>query len=256
MSNIAEQAAQIRTPLALAALSLLLLGFLYREIIRHAAGPKSANARLIIRGTFILALVAVIFGFGAYAATLFLKYRPTVSVYGRVFDAGSETAGIPDALVSLQLDMVSQQKAQQTGAFSFLLPRSAVGRQIEVWASADGYQNSPMQRITLTDRPTTINLPLVREAISENPSSNPNCLAGTWEEMPNGQFSWTVVARGPTVSIKRADGWAVADLHYTSTGWVGTLNWGNGLQWANFTLMPNKSCRKMTTNKDWWYFRR
>lgn len=184
-----------------------------------------------------------------------LANDPYIRIYGRVTTAQNSSVGVPNAIVHMQLDTITDVYAMTEGDFAITVPRSFVGRTAQVWATADGYQESPVDRILISPIANSLNLPMTHMADTGQLAANTSCVAGAWLEEPSGGFAWQINVTSNTLHLRRGDDWAQGEFHLEGSMWVGSLHWGNGTTWPDVTLSPDQTCSKISTNKDWWYQR-
>src|SRR6266849_528338 len=115
-------ATQIKTPLMLAALVILVLFALYRFILRSGAANVGIAAKIpenIALYLFILALVALVLGITAD------KYVHSQTeekhwLYGKVHSPPSDrTQGVPDALVYIDTGQTTKVATDPLGDFKY-----------------------------------------------------------------------------------------------------------------------------------------
>lgn len=254
--GVFEQAAKVKTPIGLAALSLMVLFLIYHQIIAKSTGLSSTGTERMVRFVFILAVIVVILGFGAYIIHSIFASDSSVHMYGRVVTAQNSTIGVSGAIVHVQVDTIMDVPALGEGDFALVFPRSYIGRNAKIWSTAPDYQTSAVQQIIISPLISSISIPLVHMAITGEIISDVNCLLGAWLEKPGEQFVWQIYQVGDSLRLRRGDGWAIGDFHKEGPVWTGSLHWGNGTFSPDMSLSPNKACNHLDTNKDWWYERK
>lgn len=130
---------QIRTPLMLAGLIVVVTYFLYRDLLK-ASGPLRA---IVARYVFILAMVTMVLGGIEWLAHALMVTRwapPTL--FGRVHEKGVHTAGIDQAKVFMepQEGTVRHATTSQDGDFIFSSDQLDVKQTARFWAQKDGYE--------------------------------------------------------------------------------------------------------------------
>ncbi|MEA2784592.1 MAG: hypothetical protein QOF71_696 [Candidatus Eremiobacteraeota bacterium] len=251
--GILSLALKVTTPLALSALLVLVLFLLYRQVVGRL---DSAGTQKAVTYVFILVLVAIVLGVGAYVTTQLVGAsdgRPRF--YGRVSDTADVHTGIPNAVVHIRLNGIRDVTTDAQGSFSVVLAKSFANQTAQVWADAVTYKPSPIQQVIMSADPGPQNISLERLHGALGTNTNVSCIVGKWLEKPNGAYIWSFTANKAGLHARRTDGWSEGQFQRVDLDWVGSLHWGNGTTWMGVTLSPNKDCSQLSTNRDWWYQR-
>jgi hypothetical protein len=247
---------KVKTPLTLAALIVIILYLLYKQLLSKIPRASATNlSPMLIRNLFVLALVATVLGFTGYilTATSVLDWTETITLRGQVYEQGDERAGIGSATVHLELNTIHLITTDSEGQFSFVLHKNDIGKTLSLWAEAPDYMPSQVKRVIVDSTIDKQNLTLRRSAGSAASHYDPSCLAGKWLEKPTGQHIWTFYLDQEVLHLRRGDGWARGEFRESLAEWKGSLKWGNGLVINDVLLSPEGNCRKINTNVDWWY---
>jgi hypothetical protein len=245
---------KVRTPLALAALAFIVLFLLYRQVLRRAAALSKSGTESLVKYLFVLALCALVLGFGGYVLTQLIGNTARVKISGRVYDAADPITPVSDAIVHIRTDVVRDVSVDQQGDFAITLSRPNGDQNAETWAEAPLYKPSSMQDVALSSDGVRQDFGLTHIA-GEGAFASARCLLGKWLEKPNGAYVWAITRQGSQVRVHRIDGWADGLFRFAGSAWIGDLRWGNGADWTGVELSPSKACNSISTNKDWWYER-
>jgi hypothetical protein len=128
-------------PLVLAGLIVAVMYLLFRQTLhRLPAGSeafRSLTGRMMVL-IFWLALTATVLGFAAFVIPRPLREVPA-SLFGKIYERGDLTRGIPGARVILEQNDLKSEIADSTGHFVFSLTDDRLEKGARVWATADGY---------------------------------------------------------------------------------------------------------------------
>ncbi len=280
-ANILNIATQIKTPLMLAGLAILVLLLLFR-------GRLTKDQSYMV---FFLALVAEIL-----AVVAFMLPPPSnVATFdGTVFSPKNSTKSVPQATVyfAVQGHVIRRFTTEETGYFAFQVDKSDFGKQGQVYVAAKGYKDSPMLTIQLDsnmDRKliyldpdysksatTLTNIAVANVGRVSTPvdhmQASPvaqaqlaNCLSGDWKEVLKGRDQqdaqpnlWHFSLTGKdALTVTRADGFASMKLTRLGDDYRGDLVWqtDNHDVWHNIALTPSSDCQAISTNLQWSFAR-
>lgn len=156
-SGITQVIESVRTPLALAALVLLLGAALLRQILTRKGHPNE-DTKAIVRYGFILGLVFGVLAIGSFVYSESINREIRIS--GIVEDESG--AGIPNA--SVRIAGRGGGVADAEGNVAFTIPASRAARDYSMQVSAPSYQ---MAEIALKGRdPQPFTVVLKKQAVS------------------------------------------------------------------------------------------
>jgi hypothetical protein len=131
----------VRTPLVLAGLVVVVMYLLFRQTIHKL--PRDSDAFRALSGRmmtilFWLALTASLLGFAAFVLPASPSDLP-IALFGKVYEKGNLTSGIPAAKVFLEQQDVKTVVTDSTGHFVFTLTEDRLERNARLWATAEGF---------------------------------------------------------------------------------------------------------------------
>ena len=151
--DIFHIAQDIRTPLALAGLVVLVLFLLYRQLITSGAGKSklaSPIAKHLSLLLFWLAITAMLLAVVAYVVPL-IRTPPELTIYGKVYSAGDRATPVPGATVFIEANTTQHREADTNGDFAFRLPSTAIGQAVLFYAKAERFVPSKPERLVLQE---------------------------------------------------------------------------------------------------------
>lgn len=142
MDKIFEIASKVSTPLALAGIVIVALFLVYREVVKKKLNLTKSHSfevlRLIIRGIFVLGLVALSFGLVGYGVNMVGTFLSKSSVY-RVRITVIDSHNQPVRETEVISAPAGEQKPTSDG-WEIVIPDSVLAndRKLRVWAKKDG----------------------------------------------------------------------------------------------------------------------
>lgn len=144
MERVFEVVSKISTPLALAGVVIVVLFFIYREIIKKNIFPtltknlSSEIIKLLIKCLFILGLVSLILGFVGYALSIFSSNLNKPVIYQvHIIVTDAENQPVEDAEITSVPD---GERKKTTSGWQIDIPQGVVpkDKKLSIWVTKDG----------------------------------------------------------------------------------------------------------------------
>src|SRR6266481_376846 len=169
-TSLFQVAKEIKTPLALSGLVVIVLYLIFRQLVLQQKGPKFISPQ-IAKYVFWLALVSMFLGFGGFLIDATARHEHPAPLYGKVHKANDETEGIPGAEVSLDVNYTRHTLTTADGDFVLDILPSELQKHARIWAKAKGFQKSVTKEIIIATPSDRIFIPLIIE--TNEPSTVP-----------------------------------------------------------------------------------